>query len=83
MKTQFTGTACIVGAGGGIGEALTRLLHAQGARGLVLFDRPGPALDALARDTASSLHHLDLRDEAASRPSPRASHANSPRVASP
>lgn len=64
---QFAGTACIVGAAGGIGAALTRLLHREGARKLVLLDRPGPALDTLARETAASAHGLDMRDEASVR----------------
>ncbi len=61
---QFTGTACIVGAAGGIGDALTRLLHREGARKLVVLDRSGPALDTLARETGASAHALDMRDEA-------------------
>ena len=64
MPNQFTGVACIVGAGGGIGDALTRRLHREGARKLVLLDRPGPVLDELARDTSASAHALDLRDSA-------------------
>ncbi len=77
---QFTGTACIVGAAGGIGDALTRLLHREGARKLVLLDRPDPALDALALDTGARAHGLDMRDEASLRAAFAAARQATPRI---
>ena len=54
----------ITGAAGGIGSATARALDARGAR-LVLVDRPGAALDALAADLAGSLPlALDVSSEA-------------------
>lgn len=54
----------ITGAAGGIGSATARALDARGAR-LVLVDRPGAALDALAADLAGSLPlALDVASEA-------------------
>lgn len=64
IDDMFRGTTCIVGATGGIGGALARLLQARGARGLVLMDRAGPALDDLARECGASAQPLDLRDRA-------------------
>jgi hypothetical protein len=61
---EFKGSACIVGAGGGIGIALTRHLRVNGANGLALLDLASPALDALARETGGHAVALDARDPA-------------------
>ncbi|MBM3521889.1 MAG: SDR family oxidoreductase [Alphaproteobacteria bacterium] len=77
----FRGSVCIVGAAGGIGEALTRLLHARGAAPVVLMDRPGIGLDALARDCAGTVPvALDLRDCAMIEPAFAAARRSSPRI---
>lgn len=64
IDDAYRGATCIVGAAGGIGAALARLLQARGARELVLMDRAGAALDALAAECGARAHALDLRDPA-------------------
>jgi 3-oxoacyl-[acyl-carrier protein] reductase len=56
-------TALVTGASGGIGAAIARALHAQGAN-LVLSGTRLEALEALARDLAERAHvcSADLRD---------------------
>ena len=60
----FGGNACIVGAAGGIGAALTRMLRAEGAGALTLVDRDTPALRALAAETGAAAIGFDARDTA-------------------
>ena len=58
--------ALVTGAGSGIGEAVARALHAEGAE-VLLADRAGDRVRALAAElggSASALE-LDVRDEAA------------------
>lgn len=63
MDTLESRVIVITGAAGGIGSATARALAAQGAR-LVLVDRPGGALEALAVDLAGSLPlALDVSSE--------------------
>jgi 3-oxoacyl-[acyl-carrier protein] reductase len=59
-------TALVTGASGGIGQAIARALHAQGARVALSGTRRG-ALDALAADLGSRVETLacDLADRAA------------------
>lgn len=54
----------IVGAAGGIGTAITRRLCKDGYTPLVLMDRPGPALDAMAAETGGQAIGIDLMDSA-------------------
>ena len=77
---QFDGTACIVGAGGGIGAALTRHLVADGARPPALLDLPSPALDALAHETGGPVGTLDARDPASVVAALAAMRARLPRI---
>jgi NAD(P)-dependent dehydrogenase (short-subunit alcohol dehydrogenase family) len=66
-EERFSGRrALVTGAGSGIGEAVARGLHAEGAT-VVLADRAGDRIRALADELgadATSLE-LDVRDEAA------------------
>jgi NAD(P)-dependent dehydrogenase (short-subunit alcohol dehydrogenase family) len=77
---EFKGSACIVGAGGGIGIALTRHLKANGASGLALLDLASPALDALARETGGHAVTLDARDPASVIAAIAAARAKLPRI---
>ena len=61
----FGGNACIVGAGGGIGTALTRMLRQDGAGDMALLDLDTPTLRALAAATGATAHGFDARDPAA------------------
>lgn len=54
----MTRTACIVGAGGGIGAAVTRQLAANGYE-LICLDLQGAA-DAVARETSAQIIPIDL-----------------------
>jgi NADP-dependent 3-hydroxy acid dehydrogenase YdfG len=56
--------AVVTGAAGGIGAALARRLGEAGAR-LVLVDRPGTPLEALARELGGVARPMDVRDAAA------------------
>ena len=57
-------SACIVGAGGGIGRATAAALHAAGYCPLLLMDLPGPDLDRVAAQTGTTPIPIDLRDPA-------------------
>ena len=59
-------TALVTGASGGLGDAIARTLHAQGAR-VVLSGTRTDALDALAAELGEGAHACpaDLRDPAA------------------
>jgi 3-oxoacyl-[acyl-carrier protein] reductase len=59
-------TALVTGASGGIGQAIARALHAQGASVVLTGTRRGP-LDALAADLGSRVETVacDLADRAA------------------
>jgi NAD(P)-dependent dehydrogenase (short-subunit alcohol dehydrogenase family) len=64
---RFTGRrALVTGAGSGIGEAVARRLHAEGAD-VLLADRAGERVRALAGELGGSARglELDVRDEAA------------------
>jgi 2-keto-3-deoxy-L-fuconate dehydrogenase len=66
-EARFTGRrALVTGAGSGIGEAVARRLHAEGAD-VLLADRAGERVQALAGELGGSAHglELDVRDEAA------------------
>jgi 2-keto-3-deoxy-L-fuconate dehydrogenase len=65
--TRFAGRrALVTGAGSGIGEAVARGLHAEGAE-VVLADRSGEHVDALASELGerATAVELDVRDEPA------------------
>jgi NAD(P)-dependent dehydrogenase (short-subunit alcohol dehydrogenase family) len=65
MTMAKTGrSACIVGAGGGIGRATAAALHAAGYDPLLLMDLPGPDLDRVAAQTGTTPIPIDLRDPA-------------------
>ena len=59
-------TALVTGASGGLGDAIARILHAQGAR-VALSGTRTDALDALAAELGEGAHACpaDLRDPAA------------------
>jgi NAD(P)-dependent dehydrogenase (short-subunit alcohol dehydrogenase family) len=64
---RFTGRrALVTGAGSGIGDAVARRLHAEGAD-VLLADRAGERVRALAGELGGSARglELDVRDEAA------------------
>src|SRR5690606_6661574 len=52
--------AIVTGAGGGIGAAVVRALHAEGAR-VAALDIDGPAVERLARDVGASGAVMGLR----------------------
>ena len=58
------GAIVIVGAAGGIGSAVTRRAAADGYAPLILMDRPGDALDEMARETGGKPVAIDLTDAA-------------------
>ena len=57
-------SACIVGAGGGIGRATAHAFKAAGYDPLLLMDMPGPGLDRAAAETGATSFAIDLRDAA-------------------
>jgi 2-keto-3-deoxy-L-fuconate dehydrogenase len=66
-EDRFTGRrALVTGAGSGIGEAVARKLHAEGAE-VLLADRAGDRVRALAAELGGAARgiELDVRDEAA------------------
>ena len=66
-EERFSGRrALVTGAGSGIGEAVARGLHAEGAT-VVLADRAGDRVRALADELGADATplELDVRDEAA------------------
>jgi 3-oxoacyl-[acyl-carrier protein] reductase len=64
MSHTITGATLIIGAGGGIGTALCRRLHARGHT-LVLASRDLEHLTPLATELGAEAHALDARDVAA------------------
>lgn len=76
----FTGNACIVGAAGGIGTALTRMLRAEGAQALTLVDRDAPGLQALAAETGAAAIGFDARDPGSTTTALDAARAAMPRL---
>lgn len=77
---EFSGSACIVGAGGGIGVVLTRHLKANGAGALALLDLASPTLDALALETGGHAVGFDARDPASVVAALAAARAKLPRI---
>ncbi len=55
----------ITGAGSGIGEALARAAHTEGARHVVVADLDGAAAAAVAESIGGTAIEIDVRDEAA------------------
>jgi len=55
----------ITGAGSGIGEALAKAAHAEGARHVVVADLDGAAAAAVAEAVGGTAVEIDVRDEAA------------------
>ncbi len=53
----------ITGAGSGIGEALARAAHAEGARHVVVADLDGAAAAAVADSIGGTAVEIDVRDE--------------------
>ncbi len=53
----------ITGAGSGIGEALARAAHAEGARHVVVADLDGAAATAVADSIGGTAVEIDVRDE--------------------
>lgn len=60
MASSPLGVHLVLGATGGIGEAVTRLLHEAGAT-LILAGRDGERLERLAQDIGAESHVLDAR----------------------
>ena len=58
------GAVAIVGAAGGIGSAISRRMGKDGYTPLILMDRPGAALDAMAAETGGQAFGIDLTDSA-------------------
>ena len=58
--SQSPRSACIVGATGGIGAAITRRAARDGYRPLVCMDLATPALDAMAAETGGIAVPIDL-----------------------
>jgi NAD(P)-dependent dehydrogenase (short-subunit alcohol dehydrogenase family) len=55
----------ITGGGSGIGEALARAAHREGARHVVVADLDGAAADRVAAEVGGTGFGIDVRDEAA------------------
>ena len=55
--------AIVTGGAGGIGQALAKALVARGAKGVLITDRPGPALDAAALATGCPAFACDVAKE--------------------
>ena len=55
----------VTGGGSGIGEALARAAHAEGARHVALVDLHSAEAERVATAIGGSAHGLDVRDEAA------------------
>lgn len=55
----------ITGAGSGIGEALAKAAHAEGARHVVVADLDGAAAAVVARAVGGTAVEIDVRDEEA------------------
>jgi NAD(P)-dependent dehydrogenase (short-subunit alcohol dehydrogenase family) len=55
----------VTGAGSGIGEALARAAHAEGARHVVVADLDGEGASRVAADIGGSPVTVDVRDESA------------------
>ena len=55
----------ITGAGSGIGEALAKAAHAEGARHVVVADLDGAAAAVVAEAVGGTAVEIDVRDEAA------------------
>jgi NAD(P)-dependent dehydrogenase (short-subunit alcohol dehydrogenase family) len=60
-------TICVVGAGGGIGEAVVRHVGAMPGTQLLCMDLPGEGLDNAAAAAGGQAFAVDLRDEASVR----------------
>ena len=71
--------ACIVGAGGGIGAAISRRFAADGWTPLLLMDRAGAA-DAVARETGAPAFALDLARPETIAPAFAAARARAPHL---
>lgn len=63
-STHTKGAVAIVGATGGIGSAIVRRAHSDGFAPLLLMDRAGDALDAMAAETGGQAIAIDLTDGA-------------------
>ena len=60
MTAKSKRSACIVGAGGGIGRATTALLAAQGYGPLICLDLAGSDVDAVAAEHGATLEASEL-----------------------
>ena len=64
MTSKSNRSACIVGAGGGIGRATTALLAAQGYGPIICLDLAGSEVEAVAAEHGATALHIDLRNPA-------------------
>ncbi|KMK64906.1 SDR family NAD(P)-dependent oxidoreductase [Puniceibacterium sp. IMCC21224] len=58
------GAVAVTGAAGGIGSAIARRISADAHAPLILLDRPGAALDAIAAETGGLAFGIELTDRA-------------------